>query len=173
MVRWVGLALLLVVTSGFTECYRPVGKGTGLPRHIQTIAILPFENPSLRYKVEQRFAAALANELLRRSRALTVLPSREGADAVVEGTIQTFSLRPTLLDDFGRARLSEITITVGVTVRDQTKNRILFSHPNYTFRGEYEISGDPQTFFSEEGPAVERIATDFARSLLTTLLEGF
>jgi hypothetical protein len=67
----------------------------------------------------------------------------------------------------------EVTIIAGVTVRDQTKNKVIFDNQNYVFRGEYEVSGDPQTFFSEEGAAVERIARDFAKSVLTTILEGF
>lgn len=89
------------------------------------------------------------------------------------GTIKNFSYRPVLLDDLGRGRLFEIAITVSLTVRDQTKNKILFDNQNLIFRGEYEISGDPRTFFSEEGPAVDRIARDFAKSVLTTILEGF
>jgi hypothetical protein len=73
----------------------------------------------------------------------------------------------------GRARLFEVTIVVGVTVRDQTKNKVIFDDQNYVYRGEYEISGYPKTFFSEEGPAVDRIARDFAKSVISTILEGF
>ena len=73
----------------------------------------------------------------------------------------------------GRARLFEVIITAGVTVRDQTRNKILFDNQNYVFRGEYEITGDPKTYFNEEGPAIDRLARDFAKSVLTTILEGF
>lgn len=165
--------LLLVTVSGYTECYKPVGRGDGLPKHIKSLAIPPFQNPSLRFKVEQRFTAAVVDEALRRSRALHVTSTAEGADAVMLGTIKAFTFRPVLLDDLGRARLFEVAITIGLTVRDQTKNKILFQNQNFIFRGEYEIAGDPKTFFSEEGPAVDRIAKDFAKSVMTTILEGF
>jgi len=171
--RIVMIGLLLVSVSGFGECYKPAGRGESLPKHIRTLAIPPFQNPSLRFKVEQRFTAAMVDEVLRRARALEVTADASGADAVMNGTIKNFGIRPVLLDDFGRARLFEITITAGLTVRDQTRNKIIFDNQNYIFRGEYEISGDPQTFFTEEGPAVERIARDFAKSVLTTILEGF
>lgn len=171
--RFFALAMLLIMTAGFTECYRPVGRGEWLPRHIQTIGIPPFQNQTQRFKVEQRFTSAMIEEVLRRSRSLTVIPTEENADAVIDGTIRSYNLRPVLLDDFGRARLFEITLTVGLTVRDQTRNRIIFQNQNYIFRGEYEISGDPQAFFNEEGPAVDRLARDFSRSVLSTLLEGF
>lgn len=171
--RHTGYLLLLIVTTGFTECYRPVGQGDWLPRHIRTVGIPPFQNLTQRYKVEQRFTSAMIDEVLRRARSLNVIPTATNADAVMTGTIRNFSLRPVLLDDFGRARLFEVTITVDLTVTDQTRNRVIFNNQNYIFRGEYEISGDPKTFFNEEGPAVERLARDFARSVMTTLLEGF
>ena len=171
--RLIAYSMLLILTSGFTECYRPVGRGDWLPRHIKTVGIPPFQNETQRFKVEQRFTASLIDEVLRRGRSLEVRPDATQADAVINGTIRSFALRPVLLDDFGRARLFEVTITVGLTVRDQTRNKILFDNQNYIFRGEYEISGDPRDFFNEEGPAVDRLARDFSRAFMTTLLEGF
>lgn len=171
--QFIVFAMLLIITTGFTECYRPAGRGDWLPRHIRTIGIPPFQNQTQRFKVEQRFTGALIDEVLRRARSLSVIPTDENADAVLQGTIRNYNLRPVLLDDFGRARLFEVTVTVALTVRDQTRNRVIFDNQNFIFRGEYEISGDPKTFFSEEGPAVDRLARDFSRAVLTTLLEGF
>jgi hypothetical protein len=167
------MMFLLLLTSGYGECYKPVGRGEALPKHIKTLAIPAFQNQALRFKVEQRFTAALVDEALRRARALAVVADPAGADAVLLGTIKSFFFRPVLLDDLGRARLYEVMITLDLTVRDQTKNRILYGNSNLNVRGEYEINGDPQQFFSEEGPAVDRIARDFARSIMTTILEGF
>lgn len=165
-------AALLLSVSGYTECYRPTGRD-GLPKHIKTLAIPPFQNPSLRYKVEQRFTSAVVDEAVRRARSLNIVSTPEGADAVIIGTIKYFNFRPVLLDDLGRARLFEITISVAVTVRDQTKNKIIFDNQNYVFRGEYEISGDPKAYFNEEGSATDRLARDFAKSVIATILEGF
>lgn len=167
------LFALLVFICGFKDCYKQVGKGEALPKHIQTIAIPPFLNPGLRYKVEQRFTAAMIDEVLRRQRALQVVSTPEGADAVMLGTIKQFNYRGTLLDDFGRARVFEVTIIAGITVKDQTKNKVLFDNQNYVFKTEYEVTGDPNNFFNEEGTAVTRLARDFAKSVLTTILEGF
>jgi len=166
-------AALLLPVCGYTECYKRAGRGDALPKHIKTLAIPPFQNPSLRYKVEQRFTSAMIDEALRRGRSLNVVSTVEGADAVMFGTIKSFGFSPKLIDDLGRARLFDITIVAGVMVRDQTKNKIIFDNQNYVFRSEYEISGDPKTFFNEEGPATDRIARDFARSVISTILEGF
>jgi len=171
--QFVLLGAILLLTGSFTECYKPAGRGDGLPKHIKTLAIPPFQNPSLRFKVEQRFTAAMVDEAIRRGRSLDVVSTAEGADAVLLGTIHNFYFRPVLLDDQGRARLFELTIVAGVIVRDQTRNKILFQNPNFVFRGEYEISVDPTSFFNEEGPATDRIARDFAKSVISTILEGF
>jgi len=167
------LSFILLLTCGYTECYRPAGSGEALPKHIKTVAIPAFQNPSLRFKVEQRFTAAMIDEAQRRARSLKVVSAPEGADAVMLGTIKQFGLRGLALDDFGRARVYEVTIVVGLTLRDQTRNKVIFDNQNYVFRDTYEISTDPQSFFNEEGPAVDRIARDFARSALTAILEGF
>src|SRR5215475_5434875 len=98
---------LLLSVCGFKGCYKPAGRGDGLPKHIKTLAIPPFQNPSLRYKVEQRFTSAMIDEALRRGRSLNVVSTFEGADAAVETTL---SERPVLIDDQGRARLFEIII---------------------------------------------------------------
>ena len=67
------LVIILFVSSGYTECYKPAGRGDGLPKYIKKVAIPAFQNPSLRYKVEQRFTAAMVNEVLRRGRSLKVV----------------------------------------------------------------------------------------------------
>jgi len=166
-------AALLLPVCGYTECYKRAGRGDALPKHIKTLAIPPFQNPSLRYKVEQRFTSAMIDEALRRGRSLNVVSTVEGADAAVFGTIKSFGFRPVLIDDQGRARLFEIIIVAVVIVRDQTTNKIIFDNQNFVFRSEYEISGDPKTFFNEEGPATDRVARDFAKSVISTILEGF
>jgi hypothetical protein len=168
-----GFFTVLFVVSGFTECYKTAGRGEALPAHIKTFAIPPFQNQALRFKLEQRFTSAMIEESLRRARSLNVVSDAEGADAVMIGTIKSFVYRGLVLNDVGRARVFEVTIYASITVRDQTKNKILFDNQNYVFREQYEISEDPQSFFSEEGPAVDRMAKDFARSVMTTILEGF
>ncbi|MBA2502742.1 MAG: hypothetical protein H0V27_07660 [Pyrinomonadaceae bacterium] len=173
-VRTLAFAALLIGATGFTECYKPV-TDTGLPKRIRTIAVPAFqlENNALRYRVETRFTEAVINEIIRRGRGLRVQGEREGADAVVDGTIKDFNVFGVLLDEAGRARIYEIKITAAVTVRDQTTNRVLYDNQNYEFRGEYEFTSDPRSFFNEEDPAVERIARAFAESLVSTLTNGF
>src|SRR4026208_537042 len=162
---------MLFFVCGFAECYKPVTKNQ-LPKHIKTIAVPAFQNNALRYKVESRFTEAVVNELIDRGRGLRVQGSREGADAVIEGIIKSFSYGGVLLDDRGRARIFEVTIEAAVTVRDQTENRVLYDNQNFVFRGEYEFGSDPRSFFNEEDPAILRMSRSFAESIVSTLINA-
>jgi hypothetical protein len=170
--RAFALALVLLSVSGFTECYKPVTKNQ-LPKRIRTVAVPAFQNNALRYKVESRFTDAVMKEIVRRGRGLRVQGEAKGADAVIDGIIKSFTFSGVLLDDRGRARIFEVTITAAVTVRDQIENRVLYDNQDYVFRGEFEFTNDPRSFFNEEDPAVERMARSFAESVVSTLINGF
>jgi hypothetical protein len=177
MKRITGLALFLitlVITLGAGPCgYQKAGQAVSLPDHIQTVGVQIFRNDSVRYRVEQRFTTAVVEEVLRRSSRIKFATEAAKADALITGNIRSFGVRSVLLDNNGRTRVFEITINAAVTVRDQTKNKVIFDNQRLTFRGEYELSDDPSSFFNEEDPAVERLARDFARSVLSTVTEGF
>ena len=171
ILRLFAFSVLLLFVSGFAECYKPVTKNQ-LPSRIHTVAVPAFQNNALRYKIESRFTGAVINELVHRGRGLRVQGDREGADAVIEGIIKSFTFSGVLLDDKGRARVFEVTIVAAVTVRDQTENRVLYDNQNAVFRGEYEFANDPRNFFNEEDPAVERMARSFAESIVSTLINA-
>jgi hypothetical protein len=166
---------LLFFCLGSGPCgYQRAGTGGGsLPKDVKTIAIQPLKNGTLRYRVEQKFTAALAEEILRRRLPVTLVNEPKSADVVLTGEIKNIRTGQALLDNRGLARIFEITIQSGVTLRDQTRNRILFDNQNIEYRGEYEFSQDPRAFFNEEDPAIDRLARDFARSVVTTMLQGF
>lgn len=172
VLRSVAFLITLLTVSGFTECYKPVTKSQ-LPSYIKTVAVPAFQNDALRYKIEHRFTDAVMNELIRRGHGLRVQSEREGADAVIDGVVKNFGFSGVLLDDKGRARIFEVTIVAGVTVRDQHDNRVLYDNQNFVFRGEFEFANDPRNFFNEEDPAVLRISRSFAESIVSTLVNGF
>ena len=170
--RVAAFAVMLLFVSGNTECYKPVRRNE-LPTRIRTVAVPAFQNNALRYKVGSRFTDAVMREIIRRGRGLRVQGEAEGADAVIDGVIKSFNFSGVLLDERGRSRVFEVTIAAAVTVRDQTENRVIYDNQNYVFRGEFEFTNDPRSFFNEEDPAVLRMARTFAESLVSSLVNGF
>jgi hypothetical protein len=172
-IRLFAVLILFTLVSGFTECYKPVTE-TGLPKNIKKIAVpaFQFEVQGARYRVESRFTEAVSKEIIRRGRGLKVQGTRDGADAVVEGTIRNFTFSGVLLDREGRARVYEVTIVAAVTIRDLRENKILYDNQNFIFRDSFEFSQDPRSFFNEEDPAVERMARAFSESVVSTIVNG-
>lgn len=170
--RAVGLFVVALCASGYTECYKPVTQ-TGLPPHIRTVAVPAFENVALRYRIETQFTEAVIGEVVKRGRGLRVISEREDADLLIEGVIREFTFSGVLLDSRGRSRVFEVNVRAAVTVRDRKENRVLYDNQNYLFRGEYEFTNDPRSFFNEEDPAVQRIARNFGESVVSTIINGF
>src|SRR5262245_6591196 len=152
--------------------YKPAGKGKSLPANIKTIAVPVFQNTSLKYRVEQRFTQAVIEEILKRARALRVVSNPDDADAVLNGEIRGFRAAGSILDDHGRTIVWDVSIVINVAVHDLKTHKIIFQNPRMIFNGEYELSDDPQSFFNEENPAVDRIARDFAQTIVSTIMEG-
>ena len=173
ILKLTALISVLLAVSGFTECYKPV-TNSGLPKHIKTVAVpaFQFEAKGLRYRVESRFTEAVSREIIRRGNGLKVQGSRNGADAVLEGTIRDFTFSGVLLDSEGRARVYEVTVVTAVTIRDLKEDTILYDNQNFVFRDSFEFTSDPRSFFNEEDPAVERMARAFAESAVSAFVNG-
>src|SRR3954454_2048872 len=135
VLKVLSVSVLFIFVSGFTDCYKPV-TGTGMPKYIKTVAVPAFqaEARGLRYRVESRFTDAVTREIIRRGNGLKVQGSRDGADAVIEGTIRDFNFSGVLLDKDGRARVYEVTVVTAVTIRDLKDNKILYDNQNLVFR---------------------------------------
>lgn len=167
-------ALLAVVVALTVDVcgYKPAGKGKSLPADVKTIAVPIFQNSSLTYRVEQRFTRAVMEEILRRARGVRVTTNPDEADAIISGDIRRFHASGAILDEQGRTRVRDVRVTVSITVRHVKSHKILYQNPRISFEGEYQLSSDPESFFNEENPAVERIAKDFAQSLVSAIMEG-
>ncbi len=73
----------------------------------------------------------------------------------------------------GRATSLQVQVTADVELIDQRSKRVLFSNDRYIFREEYQVSLNPSSQFEEDQPAMERLARDMARTLVTDILENF
>ena len=49
----------------------------------------------------------------------------------------------------------------------------IWANEAFSFKDEFDVGSDPSTLFDREGQAVERLATSFARSLVSAMLEAF
>jgi hypothetical protein len=59
---------------------------------------------------------------------------------------------------------------VVLTARD---GRILYQNDALPFREQYQSTQDLNGFIQEDGPAVRRLSQDFARTIVSNMLESF
>lgn len=124
------------------------------------------------YRIEQRVTNAVVSEFLARTK-YHVVPAADGADAVLHGEITDIQLTPLLFDAAtGHVTTMLVTMKLKVSLVDQETAKSVYENDNFVFRDEYQISGDVNRFFQEESPALERMSRDFARDLVSTVLEG-
>ena len=69
-------------------------------------------------------------------------------------------------------------MTANVEFRDTHTNKVIWSNPSLQFREEYPVSSsttvtDTNTFFRQDSTALSRLAQNFARSVVTAILENF
>lgn len=153
--------------------YRIAGQGTRLPTEIRVVAIPAFENKTPWMRLEQRLTSAVMEEFIHRTR-YRVVGDREGADAVLIGTVKSATSAPVIFDPAtGRASAVAVEVTVEVELLDLHTHKVLYANSNYLFREQYEISSDLDSFFEERDPALQRLARDFAAGLVSAVLENF
>ena len=151
--------------------YRVASKNRLIPQ-FQTLAVLPLENETTAFQVEQIFTRSIIHAFVEKS-SYQLVNDPAGADAVFSGVIFSTTANPVIFRQKAFGSTFLVTLRVRVQLQDQRDGEILYQNDGYLFREQYVINVDVQNFFSELNPALERIAGDFSSSLVTTLLEGF
>ena len=91
----------------------------------------------------------------------------------LRGTVVSTSSSPlTYNSATGQAATVLVVVSMRVTLTDR-QGKVLYQNPSYLFREQYEVSQDLASFFEEDTPAFRRLSQDFARTLVSNILEGF
>jgi outer membrane lipopolysaccharide assembly protein LptE/RlpB len=165
-------ALFLLLTA--VGCgYHTAGHSVTLPENVKTIAIPAFKNETNTYRIEQMLTASLVREFTARTHYHILNDSTEAADATLRGTVLSASASPlTYNSATGQAASVLIVVSMKVALSDR-QGKVLYQNPSYVFREQYEVSQDLASFFEEDSPALRRLSQDFARTLVSIVLEGF
>ena len=165
--------VVLLAIASLPGCgYHVAGKASRLPENVHTLAVPTFQNKSQTYRVEAKLTAAVVREFNARTR-YRIVSDPANADATMLGSVLSTQVEPLTYDSrTGRASSGVITIRMSVTLTG-SNGEVLFQNPNYLFRDEYQSSEQLASFFEEEDPAFDRLCNDFARTLVSNLLEAF
>lgn len=167
-----GGAVALAILGAPACGYHLAGRSSTLPASIQTIGIPMFVNRTSRPELEQRVTEHIIDEFTTRGR-LRIVPGEDGAQAVLQGEILSYTVTPVVISELGRATRYEIRITARVVLGEIATEKVLWEDDHFLFKQQYDVPADPQAFVDQEIVAIDDVATDFARSVVTSILEGF
>jgi outer membrane lipopolysaccharide assembly protein LptE/RlpB len=166
-----GCLLLLVASAGCG--YHTAGHSDQLPENVKTIAIPAFANTTRTYRIEQLLTASVVREFTTRTHYHILNNTNDAADATLRGTVLSASSTPlTYNSTTGQAASVLVVVGMKVALTDR-QGKVLYQNPSYLFREQYEVSQDLTSFFEEDSPAFRRLSQDFARTLVSNILEGF
>ena len=168
----VGLAFILSLCVSLSNggCgYSLAGRGTFLPDYIETIGIPLFVNDTTFFELEEVITDYVRTEFIGRGRYKVVSE---------ETGILNISLVPSGFTADRMVSRYTATVTSKIEFRDLTNDVILWENSGLVFSEEYDVTNvasgqDPGAFFGQNVNALERLANNFARSVVTSVLEAF
>lgn len=129
-------------------CIYSFSGGGGLPPHIDTVAVLPFENQTTQFTLTQEIHQRLLDEMAAR---MGLRPAAEAsADAIVRGEILRYTNEPLVFrgggerGDVVQEDQRRVTVTVSVELYDAVEDRILWQAASLSAIGEYRIDEGEQ-----------------------------
>ena len=170
--------VLGVLCGGAAGCgYTLAGRGSFLPATIKTIGVPTFTNRTPVFNLETTLTQKVRSEFIGRGR-YQILPQSTGVDAVLTCDITSVTIAPSSFNQQQLASRYAIQIVANIQLRDVKEDKVLWENPGLVFRQEYEnTSGrnaaDAAAFFANETSAFDRVGSDFARSVVSSILEAF
>jgi lipopolysaccharide assembly LptE-like protein len=136
-----------------------------------------FLNRSVVFNLETMLTQKVRAEFIGRGK-YQILPDSTGVDALLSGEVTAVSITPSSFNPQQLASRYAITMIARIELRDLKENKVLWENPSVMFREEYDATAgrsviDPASFFQQDTNALERMSTDFARTIVSAILEAF
>jgi hypothetical protein len=169
--------MLVVMGAAMSGCgYSLAGRGSFLPAYIKTIGVPNFVNNTPVFEIERRVTDRVRAELVGRGR-YTVLTETTGVDAVLSGEILAINLAPSAFNQQQQAIAYTLTLVAKVEFKDVKADKVLWQNPAMVFSEQYPVQSttavDANTFLGQNVNALERLASEFARTVVSAILEAF
>jgi hypothetical protein len=171
-------AALLALATALSGCgYSLAGRGSFLPDYIRVIGIPMFANRTPLFNLETQLTEKVRAEFIGRGK-YKIMPDAQNVDAVLNGEVTGVNISPLSFTNQQLASRYLITMSARVVLNDQRENKVLWENPALVFRQEYEATQggqtlDPNAFFGQDQNALDRMTTEFSRSIVSAILEAF
>jgi lipopolysaccharide assembly LptE-like protein len=171
-------ASMIASSMAFPACgYSLAGRGSFLPASIKVIGVPMFTNNTPIFEVEKRITPRVISEFIGRGK-YTVKPDTNNVDAVLTGEIASISVTPATFTEERQASKYVITVVTKIEFKDVKADKVLWANPYLAYREDYEVSNtasitDPAAFLGQDVNALDRLAVELARAIVSAILEAF
>lgn len=159
--------------------YSLAGRGSFLPAYIKTIGVPTFTNRTPIFNLETMLTQKVRAEFIGRGR-YQILPQANDVDGLLNGEVTAVTVAPVGFNPQANnlATSYSVMMTARIEFRDQHENKVLWENPSVMFRQDYPAtsgrsSTDPVAFFQQDTNALERMSSEFARTIVSSILEAF
>ncbi len=172
------LVIAIVLSTTWACGYSLAGRGSFLPADIKRIGVPDFANRTTLFNLETQLTQKVRAEFIGRGR-YDIVPESSGVDALLTGEVSGVSIVPESFTAQQLATRYSISMTARVELRDLRTNMVLWENPGLMFRQTYDapnVGGnplDPAAFFGQDMNALDRLSTEFARTIVSAILEAF
>lgn len=147
-------AIALMAASGCVYGF----VGGGLPPHIRTLAIVPFDNETSSPELQRELYEAMRRDFQPRLGVRDA--AQDKADALVRGVIRTYEVDiPIGISANAQQAVTSrrrLQIVLDVSIIDQTNNKTIFERKSLRAEGEYAERDEP----GGRREAIKRIVND-------------
>jgi len=168
------LALAVLIQSGCG--YSLAGRGSFLPAYIKRIGVPQFTNNTAVFDLDRQVTEKVRSEFIGRGK-YTIVPDTTGVDGLLTGVISSVTLTPVAFNTAQQATRYALTLSASVEFKDMHTNKVLWSNPSMQYREEFALDPtsaiDTNAFLGQDINARERMANEFARALVSAILEAF
>lgn len=176
--RYLHALVVLALAVAPAGCgYSLAGRGSFLPASIKVIGVPLFGNSTNVFELERKVTDKVRSELIGRGK-YKVETTAQGVDAVLLGEITGVTIAPATFNEQNQATRYVLTLTANIEFKTLSDNKVLWSNPAMQFSENYDVSStatasDAAAFLGNDLNALERLATEFARSIVSSILEAF
>lgn len=157
--------------------YSLAGRGSFLPPYIRTIGVPTFTNRTTIFNLETLLTQKVRAEFIGRGK-YQILPQATGVDALLNGDVTAVTVAPVGFTTQNLASSYSVTMMARIEFRDEHENKVLWENPAVMFRQDYPATSgarvtDAVAFFQQDANALERMSGEFARTIVSSILEAF
>ena len=171
-----GILLVFLAAAALGCGYSLAGRGSFLPAYIKRIGVPQFTNNTAVFELDRQVTDRVRSEFIGRGK-WTIVPEAIGVDGLLTGVISSVTLTPVAFNEAQQATRYALTLSASVEFKDLRTNTVIWANPSMQYREEFPLNPtsalDTATFLGQDVNARERMANEFARALVSAILEAF